>query len=178
MKIEKILSRIQRKVIFLLDGINTKLYMKWYNVWLKNQGIDFPGNAKYVHHTVSFDGVSYPNIHIGNNVVISRDTLILVHDFSIEAGMIAIGKNDKAGEAYYIKDVKIGENCFIGARCVLLGGTEIGDNCIIGAGSVLPGKKYPSGSIIAGNPAKVIGNVRKWAENKYIEGKYIKGFVN
>lgn len=160
-----------------MDGLNARMYMKWYNNWLKKQGINFHGDAKYIHHTVSFDGVSYPHISIGKDVVISRDTLILVHDFSVEAGMIAIGRCDPVGEAYLLKDIKIGNSCFIGARCVLLGGTEIGDNCIIGAGSVLPGRKYPNNSIIAGNPAKVIGDVQDWAERKYFEGKYIKGYI-
>lgn len=178
MKIRKMISRIQRKCIFLVDGINTKMYMKLYNQWLKKEGIDLQGNAKYIHHTVSFDGVSYPSIHIGKNVVISKDTLILVHDFSIETGLVAIKKNEVSGEAYFIRDIKIGDNCFIGARVVLLGGTEIGNNCIVGAGSILPGKKYPDNSVIAGNPARVIGNIQEFAKKKYVEKEYITGYIN
>lgn len=179
MKLGKIMSRIKRKMIFLLDGINTRLYMRSYNMWLKKQGLDLVGNAKYIHHTVSFDGVSYSNIHIGNNVVISKDAIILVHDFSLEAGLLAIGKSlNSSTEAYYVKDVTIGKDCFIGARTVILGGTRIGNHCIVGAGTVIPGKEYPDYSIIAGNPGKVIGDVRVWAEKKYKEGSYNQGFIN
>lgn len=179
MKLGKIISRIERKMIFSLDGINTKLYMRSYNKWLKKQGLDLAGNAKYIHHTVSFDGVSYRNIHIGDNVVISKDTIILVHDFSLEAGLLAIGKSlGHSSEAYYVKDVTIGKDCFIGARSVILGGTKIGDHCIVGAGTVIPSKEYPDYSIIVGNPGKAIGDVRVWAEKKYKEGNYIQGFIN
>lgn len=179
MKIRKIISRISRSMIFLLDGINTKMYMKYYNKWLIKQEIDINGKAKYIHHSVSFDGVSYRHIHIGNNVVISKDTLILVHDFSIEAGLLAIGKSKEPfAEAYYVKDIVIGQDCFIGAKSILLGGSKIGNHCIIGAGTVIPGKEYPDYSIIAGNPGRVIGDVREWAQKNYEEGLYTLGYIN
>lgn len=179
MKIGKIISRILRRMIFLLDGINTKRYMKYYNKWLKTQGIDMDGEAKYIHHSVSFDGVSYHHIHIGSNTVISKDTLILVHDFSLEAGLLAIGKAEEpSAEAYYVRNVTIGKECFIGAKSVILGGSRIGDHCIVGAGTVIPGKTYPDYSIIVGNPGRVIGDVREWAERKYKEGNYNRGYIN
>ena len=53
---------------------------------------------------------------------------------------------------------KIGDNVIIYPNCVLLGGIEIGDNSIIGAGSIVT-KSFPKGSIVAGNPAKLIRTV-------------------
>lgn len=44
----------------------------------------------------------------------------------------------------------------IGACTILFSGTTIGHNCIIGAGAVVKGQ-VPDYSILAGNPAKVIG---------------------
>lgn len=35
-------------------------------------------------------------------------------------------------------DVKIGHNCYIGARCIINGGVEIGDCITIGAGTCVP----------------------------------------
>lgn len=175
MKFKKIFSRIHRKMIFIYDGVNTKKYMKKYNKWLKKEGMDIDGNVKYIHHTAFLDGISYKDIHIGNNSVISLDCIVLIHDFSVEAGFCAIGKQSKEGEAYFIKPVYIGNNCFIGAKSIILPGTTLGDNCIVGAGSVLTGKKYPSGSIIAGNPAKVIAQVDDWANKKFNENKYFTG---
>lgn len=53
--------------------------------------------------------------------------------------------------------VRIGNRVFIGAGAVILGDTTIADDCIIGAGSVVLQSFEKEGSIIAGNPAKVIG---------------------
>ena len=44
-------------------------------------------------------------------------------------------------------------------------GTNIGNNSIVGAGSVVKGN-FPDGSIIAGNPARVIGNVENYYQKK------------
>lgn len=50
---------------------------------------------------------------------------------------------------------RIGKNCFIGGESIILPGITIGDGCVVGAGSVVT-KDVPAGSVIAGNPAKVL----------------------
>lgn len=106
-KIIKIISRLERKTIFLFDGINSKKYMKLYNSWLKRQGIQLNGAAKYIHHTAQLDGVDYTKIKIGTDVVISRDTLVLVHDFSIEAGLLSLNRGNPDNEARFIVNLLI-----------------------------------------------------------------------
>ena len=44
----------------------------------------------------------------------------------------------------------------VGANSTILCGLTIGENSVIGAGSVVT-KDVPANSIVAGNPAKVIG---------------------
>lgn len=51
----------------------------------------------------------------------------------------------------------IGDNAFIGAHAIILPGVTIGNRCIVGAGAVVT-KSFPDGSIIGGNPARLIGN--------------------
>lgn len=53
------------------------------------------------------------------------------------------------------KGIRIGCNCWIGAKATILDGAEIGDGCIVAAGAVVSGK-FPSNSIIGGVPAKII----------------------
>ncbi|MDM1522308.1 acyltransferase [Empedobacter sp. 225-1] len=54
--------------------------------------------------------------------------------------------------------IRIGNNVWIGANCVILPGVQIGDNAIIGAGSVVT-KNIPNNSVAVGNPCKVIRNI-------------------
>jgi acetyltransferase-like isoleucine patch superfamily enzyme len=71
---------------------------------------------------------------------------------------------------------KIGRNCFIGARSIILPGITVGDGSIVAAGAVVT-KDVPPKSIVAGNPATIIReNIEvgqfgrfPWAEAAQIE---------
>jgi len=52
-------------------------------------------------------------------------------------------------------DTVIEENCFVGARSIILPGVRVGHNSIVAAGAVVT-KDVPPRSIVAGNPAQVI----------------------
>lgn len=91
-------------------------------------------------------------IEIGDNTCIGGNCKILDNDFhpvEIEA------RNADIKEKIGTRPVLIGKNCFIGCNTLILKGTELGDGCVVGAGAVVSGK-YEAGSVIAGNPAKVI----------------------
>jgi acetyltransferase-like isoleucine patch superfamily enzyme len=60
------------------------------------------------------------------------------HRFSREEGVI---RECAAG------CITVGRNCWIASDVVLLKGTDIGDNCVIGAGCVIRGK-VPAGSLV------------------------------
>jgi maltose O-acetyltransferase len=57
--------------------------------------------------------------------------------------------------------VEIGDDVFIGSRVTILKGVQIGNGCIVAAGTVLqPGFKAPPLSILAGNPAVIVGKAK------------------
>ena len=117
-------------------------------------------------------------IHIGNNVGISGSTIyarkgIMIGDNTAIGGNVKILDNDfhpldwetrnrylndpHGGDADVVpaKEITIGNNCFIGCNSIILKGTTLGDGCVVGAGSVVTGSFEP-GTVLAGNPAKVI----------------------
>lgn len=56
----------------------------------------------------------------------------------------------------FTKDpVVIADGCWIGANSIILPGTTLNRGCIVGAGAVVKGE-FKAGSVLAGNPAKVI----------------------
>ena len=98
-------------------------------------------------------------ISIGNHVTVSNDVSFVTHD-----GATWIFKeNRKYKDVVKYGKIKIGNNCFIGTKSILLPGVEIGDNSIVAAGSVVT-KKFPSGVVIGGNPAKVIKNTKEFTQ--------------
>lgn len=66
-----------------------------------------------------------------------------------------------------LKPVKIGEASWIGYGVIIMPGIEIGRGCIVGAGSVVT-NSFSDGSIIAGNPAKLINQINIENINKKI----------
>ncbi|MFK7969692.1 MAG: acyltransferase [Bacteroidia bacterium] len=53
------------------------------------------------------------------------------------------------------KGIRIGKNCWVGAKVTVLDGVEVGDNCILAAGAVVT-KSFPANSLIGGVPARLI----------------------
>jgi acetyltransferase-like isoleucine patch superfamily enzyme len=87
-------------------------------------------------------------VEIGDHVAIAYGTSLVTHDGGIWCFRDSLTDGDIFGR------IRIGNNVFIGAYCLILPNTVIGNNSIVGAGSVLRGK-YPDDSVILGNPAKV-----------------------
>ena len=148
-------------------ALHCKTYMETYNRYLRSCGFDLQGNVKYIHSSVYLDIGYASNIHIGDNCVISVNSIILAHDYSLECGMASIGLGDLENEKKIVCDVYIGRNVFVGAGCIILPGTQIGDNCIIGAGTVCSGQ-IPENSVIVGNTWRSIAKTNEWT-NKKIE---------
>jgi len=89
---------------------------------------------------------------IGDRVCLGSCTLIC-HDGSIEVLHQRYGmKLDRIGPIFIEDDV------FVGEAALILGGSRIGEGSIVGAGSVVR-QNIPRGSVVMGNPAKVVAKV-------------------
>ncbi len=68
-----------------------------------------------------------------------------------------IGKNCTVGHGAIVHGCTIGDNTVVGMGSIVLNGAVIGENCVIGAGALVTGKMVaPAGSVLLGNPAKVV----------------------
>lgn len=80
-KIVKILSVMKRELIKKSFYINVDFYIKHYTNYLRKVGVKIEGTPKYISPDVYFDGNNYSKIKIGDNITISREVMILTHDF-------------------------------------------------------------------------------------------------
>lgn len=173
-KISKIFSVIERGFIKNLIYLNTDIYMRHYSKYLRKIGVNIKGTPKFISQDAYFDGNNYSKITIGDNITISREVMMLTHDYSPTTAHAAIGIkiNRHEGELYFSQKITIGDNCFIGARATILPGTTIGNNVIIGACSVVKGE-IPDNCIVIGNPFKIIASTSEWAEERSKSKDYL-----
>jgi acetyltransferase-like isoleucine patch superfamily enzyme len=94
-------------------------------------------------------------ISIGNKVTITSGVILLTHDGSTWL------MNDEKGRRYLYRNIVIGDNVFIGVNSVIMPGVKIENNVIIAAGSIVT-KSVPSGVIVGGNPAVIIGDYHEY----------------
>ena len=96
--------------------------------------------------------------HIGGSggVTLGSDTIcgpyLSIHPeehlFSSESNLIRLQGVSRAG-------VKVGANCWIGAKVTILDGAQVGNGCVIAAGSVVNGK-FGDNLVLGGVPARVL----------------------
>ena len=84
-------------------------------------------------------------VHIGDNTRVLLEAMIIAHDFS---------RGALEGHSMWC-DTRIGKNCVIGARSMIMPGVTIGDHVYVGGGSVVT-KPVPDHCIVAGNPARIV----------------------
>jgi len=89
-------------------------------------------------------------VNIGDYVLISWDCNILENNFhtTTDGGIRSA-------------PVSIGDNVWIGCRTIILSGVAIGEGSVVAAGSVVT-RDVPPGTLVAGNPARVIRETGPW----------------
>ncbi len=137
-----------------------------FDRWEKARRLGF-GKGTSVYH----NSYIYGNVKVGENTWIGPFTILdgegileIGDSCSISSGVQIYTHNSvkwaiSGGKEFYEKKtVKIGNSCFIGANSVIKDGVSIGDHSVVGACSFV-NKEVPPYSIVAGTPAKIVGNV-------------------
>lgn len=122
------------RLLWLRAGISRLYWLVYTQIW----GMDIHPTAIF-SLSARFDRTFPIGVHVGAYSYVAFEARILCHDRT---------------RGLYLH-TRIGRNCFIGGRSLILPGVEIGDNCVVGAGSVVT-KSVPPRSIVAGNPAKIL----------------------
>lgn len=87
---------------------------------------------------------------IGSDVIIGQYFSIHPENHNFEDSQTLIREQgvSRAG-------VKIGSNCWIGAKVTILDGVSLGPGCVVAAGSVV-NRSFPENSVIGGVPSRIL----------------------
>ncbi|WP_214847324.1 acyltransferase [Exiguobacterium sp. s193] len=94
--------------------------------------------------------IAISNIEIGENCLLGPRVIIYDSDFH--------GVNPTKRNNPITKPVFIHDNVWIGTEAIILKGVTIEQDSVIGARTVVT-KNVPKGSIVSGNPMRIIGSV-------------------
>jgi acetyltransferase-like isoleucine patch superfamily enzyme len=93
---------------------------------------------------------SFQHVSIGRECVIADRVMFIDFDH----GIVEVDRPIRL-QGIYKRDVRVGNNCWIGYGACLLRGVNVGDNSVLGTYAVVT-KDVPDNAIAAGVPARVI----------------------
>ncbi len=112
------------------------------------------GTQLYGGETGTFGSEPYL-VTIGKYCHIAHEVRFITHD-----GMAGILRT-RYPDIDLVARIAVGDNVAIGMRAIILPDVRIGSNCIIGCASVV-NRDVPDNTIVAGVPARVIGNLEDY----------------
>lgn len=105
----------------------------------------------YVYANFNLTLVDDANIYIGDNVMFAPGVIVATAGHPVNPTLREKGYQ-------YNKEVRIGNNVWIGANATILPGVTIGDNTVIGAGAVVS-RDIPANVVAMGVPCKVVREI-------------------
>ena len=169
---KKLISEAQRKKFFKNKkssvhssfklGINNNIYIsenaeitieegvtinESNNIALKKTGQLFVGKNTYITRATI---ACFEKIEIGENCILGEGMKIFDHNHQYTTEPFSVSKTE-----FNTAPVKLGNNVWTGANCIILKGVTIGDNVILGAGCVIH-KDIPANSIVINKQEQII----------------------
>jgi phenylacetic acid degradation protein len=140
---------------------------------------EFKGHKPIIHESafVHPQAVVTGRVHIGRDVYIGPGAairgdwgrIIIADGCNVQENCtihmfpgvtVRLDQNAHIGHGAIIHGAHIGHDCLVGMNAVIMDDVEIGSESIIGALTFIKAnEKYPSRSLIVGNPAKIIKEV-------------------
>src|SRR4051794_22839980 len=93
---------------------------------------------------------AYRHVSIGRECVIADRVMMIDFDH----GMVEVDRPIRL-QGIYKRDVRVGNNVWIGYGACILRGVAVGDNAVIGTSAVVT-KDVPANAVVAGVPARII----------------------
>lgn len=148
-----------KMILIAVSFLSPRWYMSLYIPLLRWNGLKIYGKPRFISFSAKFDDFNL--ISINDRLVVSAHVIFLTHDYSYTTALISLNEKPET-DIGILRPITIGENVFIGMNSLILPGASIGSNVIIGAGSIVRGH-IPDNSVVAGNPAQVITNIKSHA---------------
>lgn len=102
-------------------------------------------------------------ISVGNNCMISYDVELRNSDAH---SLLKVREDGTQYRTNPARDIVIGNNVWIAQQALLLKDVRIGDGSVIGAKSLVHKFECESKSVVAGNPARKVGEISCWKEER------------
>ena len=93
---------------------------------------------------------SYQHVSIGRECIIADRVMLIDFDH----GVVEVDRPIRL-QGIYKRDVRVGNNVWVGYGASFLRGVTVGDNAVVGTYSVV-GKDVPANAVVAGVPAKLL----------------------
>jgi acetyltransferase-like isoleucine patch superfamily enzyme len=93
---------------------------------------------------------AYQHVSIGRECVIADRVMLIDFDH----GTVEVERPIRL-QGIYKRDVRVGNNVWIGYGACVLRGVTVGDNAVIGASAVVT-RDIPANAVVAGAPARVV----------------------
>ena len=166
MKTKRLIHSIA--MLFLRNGRKRAAYLKKHHILA-----DIGENCYFGPSKVPL----YPElIKLHNNVIVHGKSLLVPHDMVNVFLKRAVPRED-FGPDERLGCIEIMDNVYIASGARIMPNVRINKNCIISAGSVVT-QDVPENSVVAGNPAKVIGHFNMFVASRQMNKAHSYHFKN